>query len=169
MADYGKVFIIGTGPGDCKLITLKALECIGKADVIVYDRLINNKILKIAKAGSELIYVGKRPDCHAVSQEGINGILIEKALQGKTVARVKGGDPFIFGRGGEEAEALAEKGIEFEIVPGVTSAIAVPAYAGIPVTHRDFCSSLHIITGHEKPGKKTALLIMMLLQGLMVP
>lgn len=153
MAEYGRVYILGVGPGDYKLITLKAIECISKADVIVYDRLVSTKILGFAKEDAELVYVGKMPDCHTVSQDGINEILVKKALEGKTVARVKGGDPFVFGRGGEEAEALYENGIEFEIIPGVTSAIAVPAYAGIPVTHRDFCSSLHIITGHERPDK----------------
>ncbi len=153
MADYGKVYIMGVGPGDYRLMTLKAADCIREADVIVYDRLINNKIVSYARPEAELVYVGKLPDCHAVPQEEINEILVKKALEGKTVARVKGGDPFVFGRGGEEAEALWAKGIEFEIIPGVTSAIAVPAYAGIPVTHRDFCSSLHIITGHERPGK----------------
>lgn len=154
MAGCGKVYIMGVGPGDYKLMTLKAAEYIAKADVIVYDRLVNSKIIDLAKTSAELIYVGKLPDCHAVPQEGINEILVKKAMEGKVVARVKGGDPFMFGRGGEEAEALYEKGIEFEIIPGVTSAIAVPAYAGIPVTHRDHCSSLHIITGHEKPGKE---------------
>ncbi|MCX7923577.1 MAG: uroporphyrinogen-III C-methyltransferase [Clostridia bacterium] len=153
-----KVYIIGVGPGDYKLMTLKAVECIAKADVIVYDRLIGGKILSFARKDAELVYVGKLPDCHAVPQEGINAILVEKALSGKTVARVKGGDPFVFGRGGEEAESLYEKGIEFEIVPGVTSSVAVPAYAGIPVTHRDFCSSLHIITGHERPDKEESLI-----------
>ena len=149
----GKVYIIGVGPGDPKLATLKAVECIAKADVVIYDRLVGGRILAHARKDAELVYVGKMPDYHAVPQDGINDILVEKALEGKTVARVKGGDPFVFGRGGEEAEALYEKGIEFEIVPGVTSAIAVPAYAGIPVTHRDHCSSFHVITGHERPGK----------------
>ncbi|HEX9061781.1 MAG TPA: uroporphyrinogen-III C-methyltransferase, partial [Clostridia bacterium] len=152
----GKVYIMGVGPGDYKLITLKAKECIEKADVIVYDRLISSRIIKLAKENAELIYVGKMPDCHAVPQEGINEILVKKAREGKTVVRVKGGDPFMFGRGGEEAQALVDNGIEFEIIPGVTSAISVPAYAGIPVTHRDFSSSLHIITGHEKPGKESS-------------
>lgn len=152
----GKVYIMGVGPGDYKLITLKAKECIEKADVIVYDRLISSRIIKLAKENTEFIYVGKMPDCHAVPQEGINEILVKKAMEGKTVARVKGGDPFMFGRGGEEAQALVDNGIEFEIIPGVTSAISVPAYAGIPVTHRDFSSSLHIITGHEKPGKESS-------------
>lgn len=153
MARKGKVYIIGVGPGDYKLITLKAVECIKKADVVVYDRLVGSKVPSYAKENAELIYVGKMPDYHAVPQDEINETLIKKALEGKTVARVKGGDPFVFGRGGEEAESLFEMGIEFEIVPGVTSAISVPAYAGIPVTHRDFCSSLHIITGHERPDK----------------
>jgi len=154
----GKVYIIGAGPGDPGLITLKAVECIGKSDVIVYDRLVGGKVLSFARPDAELVYVGKKPDFHPVPQWRINEILVEKALEGKTVARVKGGDPFVFGRGGEEAECLAEKGIEFEIVPGITSAVAVPAYAGIPVTHRDYCSSLHIITGHERPDKKESAL-----------
>jgi uroporphyrinogen III methyltransferase/synthase len=149
----GKVYITGVGPGDYRLLTLKALECIAKADVIVYDRLISDKILSFTRIGAELIYVGKKPDYHAVPQEEINKILTMQALEGKTVTRVKGGDPFLFGRGGEEGEYLYDQGIEFEIVPGVTSAISVPAYAGIPVTHRDCCSSLHIITGHERPDK----------------
>jgi uroporphyrinogen III methyltransferase / synthase len=149
----GKVYIMGVGPGDYKLMTLKAAECIEKADVIVYDRLVGSRILSRARKDAELVYVGKMPDCHAVPQEEINHILVRKAQEGKTVARVKGGDPFVFGRGGEEAETLRQYGIDFEIVPGVTSAVAVPAYAGIPVTHRDFCSSLHIITGHERPDK----------------
>jgi len=156
MSGRGKVYIIGVGPGDYKLMTLKAVECMGKADVIVYDRLVGTKILSFAKDNAELVYVGKTPDCHTLTQDEINKVLVQKALEGKTVARVKGGDPFMFGRGGEEAETLRENGMEFEIVPGVTSAIAVPAYSGIPVTHRDFCSSLHIITGHEKPGRENS-------------
>ncbi len=154
----GKVYIIGAGPGDYKLVTLKAIECIKMADVIVYDRLVAGKILGFAKENAELIYVGKMPDLHAVPQDGINEILVKKAQEGKLVARVKGGDPFVFGRGGEEVESLYENDIEFEIVPGITSSIAVPAYAGIPVTHRDYCSSLHIITGHERPDKDNSLL-----------
>jgi uroporphyrinogen III methyltransferase/synthase len=149
----GKVYIIGAGPGDPGLITMKAVQCIESSDVIVYDRLVGGKILSYARRDAELVYVGKKPDSHPVPQWRINEMLVEKALEGKTVARVKGGDPFVFGRGGEEAESLAQKGIEFEIVPGITSAVAVPAYAGIPVTHRDHCSSLHIITGHERPDK----------------
>ncbi len=149
----GKVYIIGAGPGDHKLITFKAAECIGKADVIVYDRLVNKRVLKFAKKDAELVYAGKSAGLHSMSQDEINDILVKKAKEGKIVARVKGGDPFLFGRGGEEAECSRENGIEFEVVPGITSAVAVPAYAGIPVTHRDYCSSLHIITGHETPDK----------------
>jgi uroporphyrinogen III methyltransferase/synthase len=154
MVDKRKVYIVGVGPGDYKLLTLRALEFISKADVIVYDRLVSKRILTMCNKEAEFIYVGKLPDNHTVPQKDINEILIKKALEGKVVARVKGGDPFVFGRGGEEAQVLFDNGIEFEIVPGVTSAVAVPAYAGIPVTHRDYCSSLHIITGHEKPGRE---------------
>jgi uroporphyrinogen III methyltransferase/synthase len=153
MANKGMVYITGAGPGDFGLLTLKALECIKKADVLVYDRLISDQILHFAKKGAELIYVGKKADYHAMPQEEISRLLVQKALEGKIVTRVKGGDPFLFGRGGEEAECLAEHGVDFEIIPGVTAAISVPAYAGIPVTHRDCCSSLHIITGHERPDK----------------
>src|SRR5690606_25037367 len=140
-------------PGDPKLITLRGLECIRMCDVIVYDRLASPRLLSHLKPGAERIYVGKLPDRHTMKQEEINRILIEQALQGKIVTRLKGGDPTVFGRGGEEAEALRREGIECEIVPGVTSAIAVPAYAGIPVTHRDLASSVSIITGHENPEK----------------
>jgi len=154
----GMVYILGAGPGDMGLLTLKVADCIRKADVIVYDRLINTSILSLAKKDAEYINVGKMPDNHAVPQDMINQILLDKASEGKVVARVKGGDPFVFGRGGEEAEALYKNGIQFEIVPGITSAVAVAAYAGIPVTHRDYCSSLHIITGHEKPGRDESFL-----------
>ncbi|MDQ2086955.1 uroporphyrinogen-III C-methyltransferase [Herbivorax sp. ANBcel31] len=150
----GKVYIVGVGPGDYKLITLKAVECIKKADVIVYDRLIGRKILNFAKDNSEKIFVGKSPNNHSLSQYEINRLLVEQAKKGKIVARVKGGDPFLFGRGGEEGVFLYENKIEFEIIPGITSAISVPAYAGIPVTHRECCSSLHIITGHEREEKE---------------
>lgn len=149
----GKVYLVGAGPGDPKLITLRGLECIRMCDVIVYDRLASPRLLSHLKPGAERIYVGKLPDRHTMKQEEINRILIEQALRGKIVTRLKGGDPTVFGRGGEEAEALRREGIEFEIVPGVTSAIAVPAYAGIPVTHRDLASSVSIITGHENPEK----------------
>ncbi|MDF2927615.1 MAG: HemD protein [Paenibacillaceae bacterium] len=149
----GTVYLIGAGPGDPKLITVRGAECIGRADAVVYDRLASPRLLRYMKPGAEKIYVGKLPDRHTLRQEEINELLVDLALQGKTVARLKGGDPSIFGRVGEEAELLAKTGVPFEIVPGITSAIAVPAYAGIPVTHRDFTSSLAIITGHEDPAK----------------
>ncbi|QSF44095.1 uroporphyrinogen-III C-methyltransferase [Paenibacillus tianjinensis] len=149
----GKVYLVGAGPGDAKLITVKGLECIQKADVLVYDRLASPRLLKHMKPGGQKIYVGKLPDRHTMKQEEINQLLIDLALEGKTVVRLKGGDPTIFGRVGEEAELLRRHGIYYEIVPGITSAISVPAYAGIPVTHRDYASSLSIITGHESPDK----------------
>ena len=149
----GKVFLIGAGPGDYKLITVKGLECIQESDVILYDRLASEKLLCFAREDAERIFVGKAPTNHAYSQEEINQLLVQKALEGKTVARLKGGDPFVFGRGGEEILELIKNQIEFEVVPGVTSAIAVPAYAGIPVTHRNVSSSFHVITGHEDPTK----------------
>ena len=144
------VYLVGAGPGDPKLITVKGLECLQKADVIVYDRLVSPRLLEQCLPDAEKIFVGKEPGRHAMSQEDINQLLVTKAREGKTVCRLKGGDPFIFGRGGEEAEALAEAGVRFEIVPGVTSAIAAPSYAGIPVTHRDFASSVAFVTGHRK-------------------
>lgn len=149
----GKVYLVGAGPGDPKLITVRGLEAIRKADVVVYDRLANPRLLKQMKPGAEKIFVGKLPDKHMIKQEEINRLLVDLALQGKTVTRLKGGDPSVFGRVGEEAELLAENSIGFEIVPGITSAIAVPAYAGIPVTHRDFTSSFSVVTGHEYPNK----------------
>lgn len=150
----GIVYLVGAGPGDPKLITIKGLECIQKADVLVYDRLANPRLVNMARADAELIFAGKSPENHALKQNEINNVLIEKAKAGKVVTRLKGGDPFVFGRGGEEAEALLEQGLPFEIVPGITSGIAVPAYAGIPVTHRDFTSTLGIITGNEDPSKE---------------
>jgi uroporphyrinogen III methyltransferase/synthase len=150
----GVVYLVGAGPGDAKLITVKGLECIQKSDTIIYDRLVNIRLLGFAPAKAEIIYVGKSPDRHTLGQSEINQLLVDKALRGKTVTRLKGGDPFVFGRGGEEAEVLSEAGIAFEIVPGVTSAIAAAAYAGIPVTHRDFTSTLAIITGNEDPLKE---------------
>ncbi|WP_312001404.1 uroporphyrinogen-III C-methyltransferase [Paenibacillus forsythiae] len=149
----GKVYLVGAGPGDAKLITIKGMECIKKADVLVYDRLASPRLLKWMPSGGEKIYVGKLPDRHTMKQEEINQLLVDLALQGKTVVRLKGGDPTIFGRVGEEAELLRKNRISYEIVPGITSAISVPAYAGIPVTHRDYASSLSIITGHESPDK----------------
>lgn len=144
----GKVYLVGAGPGDPKLLTVYGLECIQKADVIAYDRLVNPKLLEYAKPEAELIYCGKSPGKHHLIQEEIHCLLVDKALEGKMVTRLKGGDPCVFGRVGEEAEALREHGIEFEIVPGVTAGIAAPAYAGIPVTHRDHASSFAIVTGH---------------------
>jgi len=144
---------VGAGPGDPKLITVKGSECIAKADVLVYDRLASRRLLALARPDCELIYCGKSPDRHTLRQEEINQVLVDKGLEGKIVTRLKGGDPFVFGRGGEEAEALLDAGIQFEVVPGITSAIAVPAYAGIPVTHRDITTSFAVITGHEDPTK----------------
>ena len=152
--DKAIVYLVGAGPGDPKLITLKGLECIKKANVLIYDRLVNSHLLSYAKPDAELIFVGKSPDNHTMTQDEINGVLVKKAKEGKIVTRLKGGDPFVFGRGGEEAEILYENNIPFEIVPGITSAIAVPAYAGIPVTHRNLTSSVTVITGHEDPAKE---------------
>ena len=149
----GKIYLVGAGPGDYKLITLRAQELIQKADVLVYDRLVNKKILKFRKPDCELIYVGKKPDHHTLMQHEINDVLIEKAMGNRIVVRLKGGDPFIFGRGGEEAEYIRQRGLDFEIVPGISSFYSCPAYAGIPVTHRDFSNSFHVITGHEEEGK----------------
>jgi uroporphyrinogen III methyltransferase/synthase len=152
----GKVYLIGAGPGDPGLITLKGLECLKKSDVVVYDHLANEELLAEVPAESERIYVGKKGGEHTLSQGTINALLIEKAQAGKVVSRLKGGDPFIFGRGGEEAEALFEAGIPFEVVPGVSSAVAAPAYAGIPLTHRDYTSTVALITGHEDPHRETS-------------
>ena len=152
MERRGKVILVGAGPGDPGLLTLKGREALRKAEVVVYDRLVSPAILAMMPADAEKIDVGKEASHHKVPQWQINQILLDKALEGKTVVRLKGGDPFVFGRGGEELELLAEHGVAFEEVPGVTSAIAACAYAGIPVTHRDFCSSLHIITGHARAG-----------------
>ncbi|MGM7723233.1 uroporphyrinogen-III C-methyltransferase [uncultured Metabacillus sp.] len=151
----GKVYLVGAGPGDPKLITVYGLECIQKADVIVYDRLISKDLLKHAKKDAELIYCGKLPGKHELIQEQIHEVLVEKAFAGKEVVRLKGGDPFVFGRGAEEAEVLRNNGIPYEVIPGITSGIAAPAYAGIPVTHRDFASSFAIVTGHGREEKKT--------------
>jgi uroporphyrinogen III methyltransferase/synthase len=150
---HGKVYLVGAGPGDPGLITVKGLDCLRKADVIIYDRLVDDSLLEEASLGSEKIYVGKGRGCHAMEQKEINLLLIDNARRGKTVARLKGGDPFVLGRGGEEAEVLAANGITFEVVPGVSSAYAVPAYAGIPVTHRRLASSFTVVTGHEDPEK----------------
>lgn len=150
----GKVYLVGAGPGDPGLITVKGLECIKEANVLIYDFLASSVLLKYASENAEIIYVGKKGSDHIFSQDSINALIVEKAKNGLTVTRLKGGDPFIFGRGGEEAEVLINANIPFEIVPGVTSAIAVPAYAGIPLTHRKFTSTLAFVTGHEDPTKK---------------
>ncbi len=149
----GKVYLIGAGPGDPGLITLKGMECLAKADVIVYDHLLDERLLESALPEAERIYVGKTSSEHTLEQSEINRLLVEKAKEGKVVVRLKGGDPFVLGRGGEEGEALADNHIPFEIVPGISSAVAVPAYAGIPVTHRGLASSFAVITGHEDPAK----------------
>ncbi|MCL2409845.1 MAG: uroporphyrinogen-III C-methyltransferase [Oscillospiraceae bacterium] len=150
MTKRGTVYLVGAGPGDPGLITVRAKRLIENADVIVYDRLIGDEILSMIPDGMKRIDVGKDAGNHPVPQGEIGEILLREAAEHKTIVRLKGGDPFVFGRGGEEAELLFDNGVPFEIVPGVTSSIAAPAYAGIPVTHRDFTSSLHIITGHGK-------------------
>jgi uroporphyrinogen III methyltransferase / synthase len=149
----GKVFLIGAGPGDPDLITVKGLACVKKADVIIYDYLANDVLLDQRRLDAELIYVGKQSGRHTLPQDEINALIVKKAQEGKVVARLKGGDPFIFGRGGEEAEALADNAIPFEVVPGVSAATAVPTYAGIPLTHREHTASVAFVTGHENPSK----------------
>jgi uroporphyrinogen III methyltransferase/synthase len=146
--------LAGAGPGDLGLVTLRVRELLESAEVIVFDYLCNPEMLKWGNKDAEIIYAGKKAGQHTLRQEEINALLVRKTAEGKRVLRLKGGDPFLFGRGGEEAEALAAEGLPFEIIPGVTSALAAPAYAGIPVTHRDFTSSLTIFTGHEDPEKK---------------
>ncbi|MBO9128340.1 uroporphyrinogen-III C-methyltransferase [Bacillus sp. 165] len=148
----GKVYIVGAGPGDPDLISVKGLRCIEQADVILYDRLVNKELLEHAKSSAELIYCGKLPNSHTMQQETINAFLVKYAKKGNIVTRLKGGDPFVFGRGAEEAEALVKQGICFEVVPGITAGIAAPAYAGIPVTHRDSSASFAIVTGHRREG-----------------
>lgn len=149
----GKVYLVGAGPGDPKLITVRGLEALQRSDVVVFDRLASPQLLNHSRSDAERIYVGKLPDRHTMKQEDINQLLVDLALQGKTVIRLKGGDPTVFGRVGEEADLLKKNGIIYEIIPGITSAIAVPAYAGIPVTHRELASSFSVITGHESPDK----------------
>ena len=152
----GKVYLTGAGPGDIDLLTLKAIKAIKKADVIIYDRLINSDILSLCKDGCEFIYVGKEDGKHILPQDEINEVIYQSALKFNNVVRLKGGDPFVFGRGGEEGAFLKKRGIEFEIIPGITSAISVPAYAGIPVTHRGISVSFRVVTGHEAPNKEVS-------------
>ena len=152
----GIVYLIGAGPGDFKLITVKGRECIEKADVIVYDYLADETLLRWARPDAEIIYAGKQCRNHTLHQYEINELLVDRGLKGKVVARLKGGDPLVFGRGGEEALALVEAGVPFEFVPGVTSAISAPAYAGIPVTQRAMATSFAVVTGHEDPTKSVS-------------
>ncbi|MDY0266296.1 MAG: uroporphyrinogen-III C-methyltransferase [Methanimicrococcus sp.] len=151
---YGKVFLAGSGPGDPDLLTVKARRLIEEADVVIYDQLPGEAILNLIPANTEKIDAGKYAGNHTLTQDKINEAIVQKAKEGKTVLRLKGGDPYVFGRGGEEAEELVKAGIEFEIVPGITSAVAAPAYAGIPITHRDNNSMVTFITGHEDPTKE---------------
>ncbi len=150
----GKVYLCGAGPGDPELITLKAKRALKESDVILYDRLSNKELLKYSSSDAELFYVGKKANNHYYTQTEINKLLVKKAKEGKIVCRLKGGDPFVFGRGGEEASVLNENGLDFEIIPGISSSLAVPAYAGIPVTQRNISSSFAVITGHEAANKK---------------
>lgn len=148
----GKIWLVGAGPGDPDLLTIKGLKAIQQADVILYDRLINKELLDHAKQGTELIFCGKLPDHHHLQQDAINELLVEYAKKGLNVVRLKGGDPFVFGRGGEEAEFAVQHQIDFEVIPGITSGIAAAAYAGIPVTHRNHSASFAIVTGHRRDG-----------------
>src|SRR4029077_11106263 len=153
MKTAGTVYLVGAGPGDAGLLTLRGAELLGRADVVVYDGLVNLELLRLAPKSAEMIFGGKRPKERAIPQEELNALLIARAREGKCVVRLKGGDPYIFGRGGEEAEELARARVPFEVVPGISSVIAAPNYAGIPITHRDHCSTFTVITGHEDPGK----------------
>lgn len=150
----GNVYLTGAGPGDMELLTMKAFRVVKEADVIIYDRLANPDILKEAKSGCEFVYVGKEDGRHIMPQDEINETIYQNALKYENVVRLKGGDPFVFGRGGEEAAYLFERGVKFEIIPGITSAVSAPAYAGIPVTHRGVAVSFRVVTGHESPNKK---------------
>ena len=152
--EKGKVWLVGAGPGDVGLFTFKGYKTLLNADVVVYDSLVGHGVLSLIPEGAKCINVGKRANHHTMPQWRINEVLLEEAQKGLRVVRLKGGDPFLFGRGGEELELLEENGIPYEVVPGITSPLSVPAYNGIPVTHRDFCSSLHIITGHKKEGEE---------------
>jgi uroporphyrinogen III methyltransferase/synthase len=152
----GRVFLVGAGPGDPGLLTIRGRDCLEAADVVVYDRLANPALLAFAPPSAHRIFAGKRQGDHVMPQSAINAVLIHHAQRGGQVVRLKGGDPFVFGRGGEEAEALSAAGIPFEVVPGVSAAVAVPAYAGIPLTHRKLSSSFAVVTGHDDPEKRRA-------------
>ena len=154
----GKVYLVGAGPGDAGLLTMRGAELLRRADVVVYDALVNRELLALAPEAAEVIFGGKLPRDRAIPQDELNRLLAEKAGAGKTVVRLKGGDPYIFGRGGEEAAGLHRDGVPFEVVPGISSIIAAPSYAGIPLTHRDHCSSFTVITGHEDPDKEESAL-----------
>lgn len=154
MSISGTVYLVGAGPGDAGLLTVRGAELLGRADVVAYDALVNVALLRLARPETEFIYAGKRARDHAIPQDQLNRLLVEKAREGKCVVRLKGGDPYLFGRGGEEAEELAAAGVPFEVVPGISSIVAAPNYAGIPVTHRDFCSSFTVLTGHEDPSRE---------------
>ncbi|HVK58927.1 MAG TPA: uroporphyrinogen-III C-methyltransferase, partial [Candidatus Kapabacteria bacterium] len=153
MKSKGSVYLVGAGPGDAGLLTLRGAELLKRAEVVVYDALVNKDLLRLAPKGAEIIYGGKRSKEHAIPQDELNQLLIRKAKEGKIVVRLKGGDPYIFGRGGEEAEELQSAGIPFEVVPGVSSITAAANYAGIPITHREHSSSFTVVTGHEDPTK----------------
>ncbi|HSH92697.1 MAG TPA: uroporphyrinogen-III C-methyltransferase [Roseimicrobium sp.] len=154
MKSKGTVYLVGAGPGDAGLLTLRGAELLKRADVVVYDALVNPDLLRLAPKGAEIIYGGKRAKDHAIPQDELNKLLVVKAREGKCVVRLKGGDPYIFGRGGEEAQELVSAKVPFEVVPGISSIVAAPNYAGIPITHRDHCSSFMVITGHEDPTKE---------------
>src|SRR5688572_30286080 len=154
MKSKGIVYLVGAGPGDAGLLTLRGADLLKRADVVVYDALVNKDLLRLAPKGAEVIYGGKRAKEHAIPQDELNALLIDRAKTGKTVVRLKGGDPYIFGRGGEEAEELVAAGISFEVVPGVSSITAAANYAGIPLTHRAHSSSFTVVTGHENPDKE---------------
>src|SRR6266567_8350277 len=151
MKPNGMVYLVGAGPGDAGLLTLRGAELLRRADVVVYDALVNSELLGLAPKSAEIIYGGKRAKAHAIPQSDLNQLLIAKARAGKTVVRLKGGDPYVFGRGGEEAEELADAKVPFEVVPGVSSFVAVPNYAGVPITHRDAASAVAFVTGHHDP------------------
>ncbi|WP_338884801.1 uroporphyrinogen-III C-methyltransferase [Xenorhabdus sp. TH1] len=150
----GNVWLVGAGPGDAGLITVKGLRCIQSADVIVHDRLVNPELIAQVSDHCEIINVGKEHDYHPIPQDEINQILVRHAQAGKRVVRLKGGDPYVFGRGGEEAEVLAQHGIKFEVIPGISSSIGGLTYAGIPITHRNYASSFHVVTGHTSQGNE---------------